>query len=77
MATRGVHTKKKIVVETAIKHMEVPDLTAVKDFLRFYAATSKSKIVEIMTCDSRDSSPALVVSRTHRQMSTIEAKSTI
>jgi hypothetical protein len=34
------------------KNMEAPDLTAVKDFLRFHAATSKRKVVEIMTCDS-------------------------
>jgi hypothetical protein len=34
------------------KNVEVPDLAAVKDFLRFHAATSKRKVVEIMTCDS-------------------------
>jgi hypothetical protein len=34
------------------KNVEAPDLATVKDFLRFYAATSKGKIQEEVTCDS-------------------------
>jgi hypothetical protein len=32
--------------------VEAPDLATVKDFLRFYAATGKSKIMTKITCDS-------------------------
>lgn len=34
------------------KDVEAPDLATLKDFFRFYAATSKGKIVEKMTSDS-------------------------
>jgi hypothetical protein len=34
------------------KHVDAPDLATVKDFLRFYAATSKGKIREKISCDS-------------------------
>ena len=34
------------------KHANAPDLATVKDFLRFYAATSKGKIKEKISCDS-------------------------
>ena len=34
------------------KNVEAPDFATVKDFLRFYAATSKGKIQEEVTCDS-------------------------
>jgi len=53
------HLKELLVPDEATvrervlgKNMEAPDLTAVKDCLRFHAATSKRKVVEIMTCDS-------------------------
>ena len=36
------------------KHMETPDLTTVKGFLRYHTATSKEKIVEIIIRDSLD-----------------------
>ena len=36
------------------KHMETPDLTTMKDFLRYHTATSKEKIVEIIIRDSLD-----------------------
>jgi len=52
------HLKELLVPDEATvrervlrKNMEAPDLAAVKDFLRFHAATSKRKVVEIMTCD--------------------------
>jgi hypothetical protein len=32
--------------------VEAPDLTTVKDFLRFYTAASKGKIKEKITADS-------------------------
>jgi hypothetical protein len=34
------------------KNVEAPDLTTVKDFLRFQAATGQGMIVEQITCDS-------------------------
>ena len=34
------------------ENVDAPDLAAVKDFLRFHAATSKGKIQEEVTCDS-------------------------
>ena len=34
------------------KNVEAPDLAAVKDFLRFHAATSNGKIQEEVTCNS-------------------------
>jgi hypothetical protein len=32
--------------------VEAPDLTTVKDFFRFYAATGKGRITKRVTCDS-------------------------
>jgi hypothetical protein len=37
------------------KKVEAPDIATVKDFLRFYAAKGKGKIVKQITCDSLNS----------------------
>jgi hypothetical protein len=58
------------------KEIEAPDLATVKDFLRFYIATSRGKIVEKPTADSLSFSPASPVSRAHRQMKKTGATST-
>ena len=53
---KGLSVPDKAVIRDRFlkKHVETPDLTTVKDFLRYHTATSKEKIVEIIIRDSLD-----------------------